>query len=105
MKCNEDGNDMDDDDDDDSTTSTTAVLRNGSIDVSSIDCTTHTKIPICAPAPRIIVHHHYPIFESDSRHMTNDPILKEMRRRKYFEEERKMKPMIEADFASSCKVR
>ena len=68
---------------------------------------TFPKIPVCASEPRIVVHHHFPFFDKAlSRHtISNDPLLKLLRRYKFFDAEKEMKPKIEAGLASSFKVR
>jgi hypothetical protein len=103
-KADEDVNDRDDDDN--SISSIATLTWDGSNNAALLEIT-HAKVPVSAPEPRIVVHHHFPFFDkSSSRHtMSNDPLLKLLRQRKYFDDEREMKRKIEADFASSRKVR
>lgn len=105
MKADED---CDDRHNDDETSLSTASLNWVKSNDASIYDDLHKAIPICAPEPRVVVHHHFPFFDrSASRHTTsNDPLLKLLRHRKYFDIEKEiMERDARASLASSSEVR
>lgn len=101
LEADEDFNDNNDD------TSTASRTRNGLNDALIIFHSAPNAIPVCEPEPRIVVNQHFPFFDkSASRYTTaNDPLLKLLRYRKYFDMEREIERDVEASMASSCKVR
>lgn len=68
--------------------------------------TIKTSPVVVAPSPRIIVYQHFPFFDkSASRYTTsNDSLLAELGRRKWFDLKKAAESKVEADLASTHEV-
>jgi hypothetical protein len=67
----------------------------------------HKAVPVCAPASRIVVHHHFPFFEIPlSRYTTsNNRVVKALKDLQYYDLAECAKRRNEASLATSREVR